>query len=235
MGETYFEYALSKNKKHTIKNVCKRYQLPIQLKRSMGEDWKNYENITNDSDLIYAISDSLRSWNIIKQCDFAGDSLDLYNRCLNSFGEIKRNWYSRKQLDYDRLFDVLVDICWLFASIRHSERENERYVKLLSNIDQICDSIKEYLEDQYEMAIQYHNESVFIGEGIAAKREHMIFPGLYEYQYEQSRKYIHSSDTVDGLIGLKEDNQYLCQKCLTVYYELTITCGLAYAVLRGLE
>lgn len=234
MSETYFDYILLKSKKHTIKRVCKRYQLPIQLRRSMEKDWKEYKGITNDIELMSVMSELLRKKNTIEQYAFAHDSLDLYNRCASSFRDIKQKWYGnkKKQLNYNDLFNLFVDVCWLLASIQHSEKEKESRVKLLSNIDEICDSIKDYLEELYEEAIKCHNESVFIGEGIAAKREHKLFRGLYEYQYEQSLNYIHSNYTINDLDNLKEDYEVDCKRHLAVYYNLTITCGLAYIIIR---
>ena len=35
MGETYFDYILSKCRKRTIGKVCKRYQIPSHLQRSL--------------------------------------------------------------------------------------------------------------------------------------------------------------------------------------------------------
>ena len=55
MCETNFDYILSKCRKWHIRKVCQRYQMPIQLKYSLKEEWGEYEVITADSALMNAI------------------------------------------------------------------------------------------------------------------------------------------------------------------------------------
>ena len=50
-----FDYILSKCRKWHIRKVCQRYQMPIQLKYSLKEEWGEYEGITADSALMNAI------------------------------------------------------------------------------------------------------------------------------------------------------------------------------------
>ena len=234
MGESYFNYILSKCRKRPIGKVCQRYQLPLHLERSVKADWIKYNGVTDDSELMRAISHLIRKENLVRGCDFAGDSWALYNRCYDSFFDIDQKWKNKHGLNYDDLFDVIVDLCWLLASIQHSEYEGKRYVKLLSNLNQIRDSIKDYLEEHYKMALTSNYDSECMGEAIAAKTEHPFFTFRYDYKYQDSEQYIERGYTKRELEDLKDEAECYCKRCLTIYYELTITCGMANVMIRGL-
>ena len=158
----------------------------------------------------------------------------IYTRCKESLDDIRTNWRNRKVLDYDALFNVLVDLCWLLASNSFSERNRHSNVALLSNHDQINKSLSSYLDALYNAAINEHNESVYVSEGINAKNEHPIIPTLYDNCYEESMRYIRSDSTRSELQDLKGQYEHWCNYHLSLYYGLTATAALADQIFRGL-
>ena len=216
MADSYFDYVLSKCGLQRIRRVCKRYTTRAQLQKSVTETWNDHPSIIKDADLLYALSDLFQDREMFRVCDVVGDSLIIYNRCKDSLNDIRTNWLNKQGLDYDALFNVLVDLCWLLASNAFSERNGSRIVTLLSNHDQINESLYSFLDFLYDAAIKEHNESVYVGEGINAKNEHPFIPALYDNRYEESKRYIRSDLTRSELQGTKSQYEYWCNYHLTL-------------------
>lgn len=234
MADSYFEYTLSKCKSSVIKTVCARYQLKQWLQKSVKEEWSNYGEITNDSELIYEVAELFRRGELLRCCDVNGDSRIIYDRCISSILDIRINWRNGNGLDYDNLFDALADVCWMVASVYASERGRKENVILLCNQKQINESLRDYLEFLYDAAIHEHNESVYIGEGIQAKNEHPFLRYKYEYKYAESLRYINSDLTIQELENRKQLQKGFCSRHLTLYYGLTATAALADNIRKGL-
>ena len=132
MAGTYFDYVLSKCRSQGIKRVCERYTIRAHLQKSVTETWNDHPSILKDGDLLYALRDLFQDREMLQVCDVAGDSMILYTRCKKSLDGIRTSWRNREGLDYDALFNVLVDLCWLLASKAFSERNGYRTVTLLS-------------------------------------------------------------------------------------------------------
>ena len=234
MVDTYFDYVLSKCRSQVIKKICERYQLRAHLQKSITETWSDYPSIITDGELLHTFRELFRNREMFQICDVAGDALTIYDRCNEALERIRTGWRNRAGLNYDSLFNTLVDLCWLLASNEYSERSNYRSIELLSNPKQINTSIRSYLESIYIAAIKEHNESVYIGEGINAKNEHPFIPVLYDNRYQESMCYIRSDSKLSELQDIKNQYEYWCNYHLTLYYNLTATAALADNIMRGL-
>lgn len=232
MAKSYFDYALSQYKTQAINKICKRFQTKSGLKKSAIEVWKEYPSITDDSELMHDISLFLSRDVVNGASDVMDDSLELYNRCETTFEQMNHSWKTSGYINYDALFDCLVDLCWLLASVSFSNRNHNRDIKLLDNRDQIRDSLCLVLESIYVDAIRNHNESVYISEGIRAKNEHPFMPTLYKNQYPESEAYIRSDYTRSELLDAKREHEYQCNYFLTIYYALTATAAFSDDVWR---
>lgn len=234
MADTYFDYVLSKCRSQGIKRVCERYSIRANLQKSVSETWNDHPSIIKDGDLLYALRNLFQDREMFRVCDVTGDSLIIYNRCKDSLNDIRTNWRNRQGLDYDALFNVLVDLCWLLASNAFSECNRYSKVTLLSNHEQINESLRSFLDFLYDAAIKEHNESVYVGEGINAKNEYPFIPALYDNRYEESMRYIRSDSTCSELQDAKGQYEYWCNYHLALYYGLTATAILADQIYRGL-
>ena len=233
MPNTYFEYTLSKCKSHLTKNVCARYSSLTKLLKSPEEEWGEYKRIKQDYELLDAIEGLLGSEELCHETYFTGDSLSLYNRCKTTLSVILLKWKKRENLEYDSLFDALTELCWLLASALNSKQCNKRYVVLLSDPNQINDSIKTFLDNVYSQAVNAHNETVYITEGIDAKKEHKWIPALYDNEFRESDKYIQSVWSIKELEKERALYKQACSSHLALYYGLTATAVLAYNYQRG--
>ena len=234
MTDTYFDYVLSKCKTQRIRRVCERYSTREQLQKSVTETWNDHSSIIKDGELLFALRDLFQNGKLFRVCNVTGDSLIVFNRCKKSLDDIRTKWCNRGGLDYDALFNMLVELCWLLASNAVSERSGYRNVILLSNHDQLNKSLRSFLDRLYDAALKEYNESVYIGEGISAKSEHPIIPALYDNRYEESMRYIRSDSTRSELQDTKDQYEYWCNYHLALYYGLTATAALADQIYRGL-
>ena len=233
MPETYFEYTLSKCISHLTKNVCARYSSLVKLRNSPEKEWSEYTSITKDHELMYAVDDLFRFDEITKERDVAGDSSVLYGRCESNYYALRRAWRNRDGIDYELLFDILVELCWLLASAYNSKQKNDRYIVLLSDQNQIAESVKNYLATRYDEAIKEHKESIYIAEAIRHKKEHTWIPSFYDSQYPQSDCYIREGWTLNDLENARLRYKSDCSHHLALYYGLTATAVLAYNYRRG--
>ena len=234
MADTYFEYTLSKCRSSLISTICTRFQTKQKLLKSLEEEWKGYTGLTSNSTLVRTINEVLRNENFIRFQDVLGDSKIIYDRCEESFRLIRDNWRKGNRLDYDRLFDTLVDFCWLAASGEHCRQSHDRTIILLYQQTEIRDSLREYLDSLYTAAIEFHNDSVYMVEGRNAKIEHPWVPSRYNNKYPESSRYINSQWTVDQLLDMQQQCKDKCSGYLTTYYVLTATAALANNIRRGL-
>lgn len=232
MTNTYFEYALSNCRSNVIKNVCEHYTLKNKLLESVDKEWNMYFGITSDRSVLHSIQSLFGHEGYLYREFYSGDSKHLYNRCLSVYSDIMKTWKENKIIEYERLFDSLVDICWLIASIYNSENKNARGVILLSNHNTIRESMKLFLKQVYIDAINNHKECSYISEGIKAKRQHIILPWLYDNEYEESMYYIKSNMTPRELEQHMHDYAFNCTTSLSIYYSLTATVALAENIRR---
>ena len=232
MTNTYFEYALSNCKSQVIKRVCERYSTKGKLIESVENEWGDYRRIISDRAVLQAIQTLFGSRGILDESFYSADSLVLYERCASVYSEIMCSWRKENAIEYERLFNSLIDICWLIASTYSSNTRKERYVILLSDQNIIHDSIRSFLESVYETAISDHNEGVYISEGINAKKEHLFFPWLYDNRFDQSMYYIRSDMTSRDLQYRKDEYVMDCRTRLSIYYSLTATAALAENIRR---
>ena len=232
MINSYFEYALINCRTHVITSVCERYQLKEKLIESVNKEWGEYKGITYDRNMLLSIQSLFEPEGVLDEGCYSGDSLILFDRCVSVYSSIRESLRKDKLVDYDSLFNSLVDICWLVASVYNSNMKNDKYVILLSNQKDIRDSAKSFLESVYVKAIQNHNEMVYITEAINAKKEHPLFTGLYDNQFEESEYYIQSNMTQKELLHIKNMHKSDCRTNLSMYYCLTATAVLAENIRR---
>lgn len=231
--ENYFEEIVSQCRMSNIKLICLRYTDLSELKKSIKTEWGSYKGITEDSRLLCSLEEMFQYNEFLNEINAAGDFKEVYDRCIKSFDELIRRWRNNKGLAYESLFDVLVDLNWVVASVDHCEKNYRRKAELLIDYEQIRWSLLSYLDSLYVQAIKLHNESVYIGEGITAKEEHPYFPSRYMNRYRESERYISSEYNKSELISLKSKYKHQCIGYLAVYYGLTVTSALEKNILKG--
>ena len=232
MANSFFDYALSLCKIQSISPVCKRFSASAQLRQTLETNWSIMHDFIDDSELYFEISNLLYGNKQLHVDLLSEDAKTLLDRCRTTHKEIRREWRETDKLDYNRLFDNFVDICWLLASIHASTQAEEHTIELLSNPIQIRKAIRNYLEELYEMAIKDYHECFFISEAIAAKKEHPFKPERYKNKYTESEWYINSNWTSQDLRDEKSrcDNRF--KHNMIIYFGLTATCALAYNIRR---
>jgi len=183
MAETYFGYAVSQCRIPSIKSVCSVYSTLKELKDRAAEGFNGSSSVTADRRLFNTVSGCLKNKEIINPNRFDMDALTIYERC-------RERVFSGNRMGYESWFDNLIDINWLLASIQNADENNHRGVSLLIAQDKVDYYIREYLLNLYNSAVQDNNECVYLKEAMQAKRK--LFSGLYDFQYEESKKYLSS-------------------------------------------
>ena len=234
MPDTYFESTLSKCRSIVIKDVCSHYSTRNKLMKSVSEEWGGYSRIDKDYELIDAVDALFKHGELSHFSDFVGDSRIIYSRCRRFISTVREKRLNGESLDYNHLFDGLVNLCWLLSSVYNCKQRFNNSVCLLRDPGQIRESIKTYLDDTRKIAIDEHNETIYITEGINAKKEHPWFPALYDNKYPRSAYYIQSGWTTQDLEDRKRNLKRECSLNLALYYGLTATSALAYNYERGL-
>lgn len=232
MAENYFEYIKERYGSAVIKNVCKKYPVMGKLAASANTEWENYSDVLKDSELLYSIADIFRSKELLGYQKPSKDYERLYDRCETVQKSIRRIFRENGKLDYDQLFDSIVDLCWLIASFENSSSDPREDIILLSNMGDIPKCFANYMDWEYERAIEYHNRSVYIQEAIDYKKEKSIITRLQKEIYKESWQYIREGWTKRDLEQELWDCRNICSRHLTRYYCFTVTMALAEKIRR---
>jgi len=224
MADTYFDYTLSKCRRQGISNVCEKFSTCNELIDIANSEYIRCKNITADWRLYEALEKCFNNPEIINPQLLGKDALIIYRRCSDSI-------FSENRLNYDRLFDALVEVNWLLASIYNSENIKLSHVVLLSNPAIINKALKGYLHNVFKDSIQYSLECEYIKEAKQAKKK--ILTGLYPFQYEESKYYVYNNFTMEELDQIWGHSKMDSLKKRSLYLGLTATAALADNIQKG--
>lgn len=225
MANTYFDYVLSQCRTQGISAICEVVSTRKALTDMANSGFNGCKNITADWRLTETVEDCLYNHRKIDPNALSRDALEIYNRCRAiSFSD---------GINYDRLFDMLVDFNWLQASIQNAKKEPPRSIELLSDPIRIRCSLKEYLLDVYTGAVQDSNDCVYIDEAIQAKGK--FFTGLFPFKHEESRYYASPDFITSDLRSIQQDRRENSHKGMALFFGLTATAALAENIRRGLS
>ena len=225
MADTYFNYVLSQCRIQRINSVCDVVSTRKALEEMANSAYNGCNNITADWRLLETVKICLDNYEIIDPNSLDRDSLDIYNRCRTIA-------FSDGSINYDCLFDMLVEFNWLQASINNAKKEQTKCVELLSDPIMIQYSLKEYLLGVYTVAVQDWNEYVFISEAIQARRK--LFTGIFPFKYEESKYYISPDFSFSELESLQHKRRESSHKRIALFFGLTATAARAEDIIRRL-
>ena len=113
MRESYVEYILADCKGDRISCVCKAY-VSINALITAAKSGIRRSYILGQGNIVNALRTYLREH---AGSDFSVDAQKLYNRCSIKTDNMYRRNVNRTDIDYDDLFELLVEINWIVASI----------------------------------------------------------------------------------------------------------------------
>lgn len=223
MSETYFEYTLSQCRTQIIKTVCDVVPTRAALQKKAQEGFNGCRNITADRRLMETVAVCFQNPEIINPDQLDDDCNIVFERC-------RRTVLSGENLEYEKVFDLLVEVNWLLASIQHNKARRTRNIPLLNDPKLIRDCIREHLLGLYNSAIDDYNECIYIDEALQARKK--FFQGLYPFKYEESKRYLSLDILHSELEALRNDYQGngICKMAL--FFGLTVTAALENEIRR---
>ena len=223
MAETYFDYALSQCRLPSISAVCSVDLTRKALQERATKGFNGCSNITADWRLLKTVSVCLQNQDIINSNQLDADAMTIYERCRDVF-------LSDIKIGYERCFDYLNELNWLFASVQNSKEKNQRHITLLTDPFEIDKFIKSHLLELYNSAVRDSNECIYIKEALQARKK--IFSGLYDFQYEESRYYLSQEFLPSELEQMEIDyrDNSICKMAL--FFGLTATAAFAENIRR---
>ena len=226
MSDTYFEYTLSKCRTQGITSICGVVSTRNELIGMANSGFNGCFNVTADWRLLETVKACLYNQDIINPNTLSSDALEIYKRSRCRIAA-----FSEGSICYERLFDLLVEINWLQASIQNAKIINSQYVELLSSSFLLPKSLKKYLHDVYNGAIKDNRECIYIEEAIQVKGK--LFKGLYPFQYEESKNFASTDFTISDLELRLRDRKENSIMGMSLFLGLTATAALAEDIRRG--
>lgn len=223
MAGTYCEFILLQCKMHTITSVCKVVSTKGALLNISKKEFNGCKNIISDSRLYDSLYDCIRDKNIINPNCLNIDSRIVFDRCSDFI-------LSRCIDDYNKLFDILVEINWLLASYYNSKKNGEKEIILLKNYKTRRECLKEYLWNLYNLSVEDYNECNYIAEALEIKGK--ILSGLHKFKYEESRRYLSQEYDYMYLKELQREYRNISINKRTLFYGLTATAALENDIRR---
>lgn len=229
MINTYFDYVISQCRLAGIGSICAVYPTRKTLIENANKSFSGCKNVTADWRLLNVVSVCLQNHDIIEPNILNQDALSIYERCQRLFLQSR----TFDSAEYNKYFDGLVDLCWLLASVQITKENNQRTCILESDPSKIREYLKRYLLELYNSSITDFNECVFIQEAMNARKK--FFSGLYDFQYEESKKYLSYQDfSITDLDELLDEYKENSISKMALFYGLTATSALAENIRRGL-
>lgn len=214
MRESYVEYILADCKCDRISCVCAAYDSTDDLIMAAKSGIrKSY--ILGQGNIVYALRNYLRKQ---KKIVFSVDARKLYNRCLSKTDYMYHQNENRTDIDYDELFELLVDINWLVASICTAERKQSLDVPLERNMAVIYTWLRDALENDFrQQAYWYEEQCCYIEE--SGKLKNQFFPGLCSSQEIQHYIPMNVYEREDAIKQARNNSV----QTMALYYALTAT------------
>lgn len=221
MAETYFNYILSQCKLQNLRVVSSLFPTTQSLRDKAGEEFIGCKCIVSDRILLQSLSSFLQIDSFVKLAHYNQDAMIIYTRCKDAL-------LSANSLDYEYLFDRLVDLNWLLASIYRCNSNGQDTVSLLSDSIWLRKALRDYLTQLYNDAIQESKKTIYIQDVLQARKK--IFTGL-KIQYKESHKYLSFSNM--ELNDMLNDSKEYGIVEMALFFGLTATSFLSYNIQKG--
>lgn len=230
MQDTYFDHILSRYKGKSIALVSSVFPTKDKLQEAAREEFNGCRNIITDCRLIDAAMLFLKNSDLGDTRSLSVDTKIVFDRCWDRFQQMRESIRAREAVNYDFLFDTMVDCCWLASSMQYSREKNSGRINLLDDPNQIRVFLRLFLKSLHNFAISEMNEWTRISE--AMKPKWQIFMGLCpdpEVQKYLSRDLSHSD--LERMLEERKDNS---MNKMALFYGLTATSALAENIRRQL-
>ena len=215
MRESYVEYILGECKSDRISHYCTAYATADDFIAAAKSGFCGKRYILGQGNIIYALRNYLDER---RGTDFSEDAKKLYNRCVSRTDDMFSLNRERKNVNYDELFELLVDVNWLVASIWTAQKKQRVNILLERNIDAIHTRLRNALENDFrQQAYWYEEQCGYIEE--SGKLRNQLFQGMCSNPEVQ--QYIPmSADERDKVLRQAKDCSVYA---LALYYALTAT------------
>ena len=216
----YFDYAIRTCDLSNITRVCSVMSTREELIESLNKSFENEYCRISDRVFVEAL--------LARASDDANKPLDsdatyLLDRCTRALREYRDSVLRRGGTEYEKLFEIANDVCWLLASTERRPGHNQK-VGLLVKPSSASIRLKNYLSNCFETGILNKQQCEYISEALDAKRQ--FLPILYDYEYDKAWKLVLSGATNESL---NRELSHCCRQFnedLSLFYGLTVTCML---------
>ncbi len=215
MRESYIEYILGDCKGNRISHYCTAYATTDDFIAAAKAGVCGRRYILGQGTIIYAMQNYLDEQ---RGTVFSEDAKKIYDRCVNRTDCMYRQNRTQTDINYDEMFELLVDVNWLVASIWAAGRKQGVDVPLERNMAVVHTRLPNVLENDFrKQAYWYEEQRGYIEE--AGKLKNQLLPGLC-FSPEVQQYITMSTDERDKILRQAKDRSVYA---LALYYALTAT------------
>ena len=238
MQDSYFYYILSKCQNCDISRICSNYKNREVLLRRVENVLDFFPSALNTVELMDAIADIIiySGNDLVDFCIppkiLKGDITIIYSRVKTAFNTIEQIRISKQKINYDQLFEILLDLCWLLDSFYIAKKKSNTDAVLIDNIMDVKEATIALLSELYDKANNSSCEIDYINGAIKAIEEYPSRPSRAKFKFSASLEYIQNGWSIEELRDQKNELQILSTKRWALYYALVVTCALALGIRR---
>ena len=232
MIQSYFEYTLEHCSENIISAVCSLYATKSELLEAAGKGFNGNNNILGQGLLIFAAEDLIAENGYIVFSELSSDAKKLYVRCERKLKEMKQENRNYIDIDREKLFDVLVEINWLFSSkYTHVQRGESGLISLLTSPSVLRIGLRKGLKEVlYETALYQKDRSEQYETAQMTRYE--FLPRLHPDP--QVRDLFAQGYTYSNFKDLQEQARECSINRMALFYGLTATAAKAEQIRRML-
>lgn len=230
MVKSYFEYTLEQCSENVIPAVCSLFKTKTELLEAATKDFNGNNHILGQGSLILAAVDFIAEHGYIGYSELDSDAKKLFARCERNLKELKQENRNHIDIDREKLFNVLVDLNWLFSSkYTHIQRRESGLISLLVSPSKIRIGLRKGLaEVLYETAIYDKGRSEQYGTAQLIK--YAFLPRMHPDP--QVRDLFAQGYTYSDFKRWQEEARECSIQRMALFYGLTVTAAKAEQIRR---
>lgn len=148
MVESYFEYTLSQCSERIIPAVCSLYKTKEELLEEANKGLNGNDHILGQGLLVLAAIDFISEHGYIVSSELNNDARKIHTRCERNLKKMKQENMRHIDIAREQIFNVLVDLNWLFSSkYMHVQKKQSELISLLMSPVSIRIGLKNGLRD----------------------------------------------------------------------------------------
>lgn len=179
MVKSYLEYTLERCSESVIPTVCSLYTTKTELIKDATKGFNGKNSVLGQGWLISAAIELISREGYIFPSELSKDANKVYARCKRNLEGMEQENRQYVNIDYEKTFNTLVDLNWLFSSkYTHMLSGNNGYISLLTSPSSINNGLRIGLKNViYDVALYAKDRSEQYE--TAQSMRYALFPGTH--------------------------------------------------------